>query len=66
MERYIKEFIDFTGEEKGKLDSTINTFKNLRDELEKETMGARPCDLYWDTDHLIQHLESYLRKYYRP
>ena len=66
MERFVKEFIDFTGEEKGKLDYTLYTLQNFRDELVKEIAFPTLSDLYLDTDHLINCIECYLRKYYRP
>ena len=65
MERYIKEFVDFTGEEEGKFDATINTLCNFRDELKKEFAFPTLSDLCMDTEHLIEVMESYLRKYYK-
>ncbi len=65
MERYIKEYVDFTGEEKGKFDSTLNTLCNFRDELNKEIAFPTLSDLLLDTEHLIAVMESYLKKYYK-
>lgn len=64
MIRYLKERIDFTGEEKGKLDWTINMLKGFRSEMESELVSPTESKLYNDTDHLIVCIESYIRQYY--
>lgn len=64
MIRYLKERIDFTGEEKGKLDWTINMLKGFRSEMESELVSPTESKLYNDTDHLIICIESYIRQYY--
>lgn len=64
MIRYLKERIDFTGEEKGKLDWTINMLKGFKSEMESELVSPTESKLYNDTDHLIVCIESYIRQYY--
>lgn len=64
MIRYLKERIDFTGEEKGKLDWTINMLKGFKSEMESELVSPTESKLYNDTDHLIICIESYIRQYY--
>ena len=64
MERYLKERIDFTGEEKGKLDWTIGMLKKFKEKMESELASPTHSKLYNDTDHLIVCIESYIRQYY--
>ena len=64
MIRYLKERIDFTGEEKGKLDWTINMLKGFKSEMESELVSPTESKLYNETDHLIVCIESYIRQYY--
>ena len=64
MIRYLKERIDFTGEEKGKLDWIINMLKGFKSEMESELVSPTESKLYNDTDHLIICIESYIRQYY--
>ena len=64
MKRTIKEYVDFSGAEKGKFDSTLNSLKNFRDELEKELPFPTLSDIYMDTEHLIMYMEAYVKRYY--
>lgn len=64
MERLIKECLDLTGEEKGKYDYVRGMLANLVDELKKEVTYPSFSDLLTDTEHLLSHMDVYIRKYY--
>ncbi len=64
MERLIKEYLDLTGEEKGKYDYVRGMLSNLVDELKKEVAYPSFSDLLIDTEHLLEHMNVYIRRYY--
>jgi len=64
MERLIKEYLDLTGEEKGKYDYVRGMLSNLVDELKKEVAYPSFSDLLIDTEHLLNHMNVYIRRYY--
>lgn len=64
MERLIKEYLDLTGEEKGKYDYVRGMLSNLVDELKKEVAYPSLSDLLIDTEHLLSHMDAYIRRYY--
>ena len=64
MERLIKEYLDLTGEEKGKYDYVRGMLSNLVDELKKEVAYPSFSDLLIDTEHLLNHMNIYIRRYY--
>lgn len=64
MERLIKEYLDLTGEEKGKYDYVRGMLSNLVDELKKEVAYPSLSDLLIDTEHLLLHMDAYIRRYY--
>ena len=64
MERLIKEYLDLTGEEKGKYDYVRGMLSNLVDELKKEVTYPSFSDLLIDTEHLLEHMNVYIRRYY--
>ena len=64
MERLIKEYLDLTGEEKGKYDYVRGMLSNLTDELKKEVAYPSLSDLLIDTEHLLEHMNVYIRRYY--
>lgn len=64
MERLIKEYLDLTGEEKGKYDYVRGMLSNLVDELKKEVAYPSFSDLLIDTEHLLAHMDVYIRRYY--
>lgn len=64
MERLIKEYLDLTGEEKGKYDYVRGMLSNLVDELKKEVAYPSFSDLLIDTEHLLKHMDVYIRRYY--
>lgn len=64
MERLIKEYLDLTGEEKGKYDYVRGMLSNLVDELKKEVAYPSFSDLLIDTEHLLAHMDKYIRRYY--
>ena len=63
MERLIKEYLDLTGEEKGKYDYVRGMLSNLIDELKKVAYPSF-SDLLTDTEHLLNHMDVYIRRYY--
>ena len=65
MERLIKEYLDLTGEEKGKYDYVRGMLSNLVDELKKEVAYPSFSDLLIDTEHLLKHMDVYIRRYYK-
>ena len=64
MERLIKEYLDLTGEEKEKYDYVRGMLSNLVDELKKEVAYPSFSDLLIDTEHLLNHMNVYIRRYY--
>ena len=64
MERLIKEYLDLTGEEKEKYDYVRGMLSNLVDELKKEVAYPSFSDLLIDTEHLLEHMNVYIRRYY--
>lgn len=64
MERLIKEYLDLTGEEKGKYDYVRGMLSNLVDELKKEVAYPSFSDLLIDTEHLLKEMDFYIRRYY--
>lgn len=64
MERLIKEYLDLTGEEKGKYDYVRGMLSNLVDELKKEVAYPSFSDLLIDTEHLLNHMDVYIKRYY--
>ena len=64
MDRLIKEYLDLTGEEKGKYDYVRGMLSNLVDELKKEVAYPSFSDLLIDTEHLLEHMNVYIRRYY--
>ena len=64
MERLIKEYLDLTGEEKGKYDYVRGMLSNLVDELKKEVAYPSLSDLLIDTEHLLKEMDFYIRRYY--
>ena len=64
MERLIKEYLDWTGEEKGKYDYVRGMLSNLVDELKKEVAYPSLSDLLIDTEHLLSYMDAYIRRYY--
>lgn len=64
MERLIKEYLDLTGEEKGKYDYVRGMLSNFVDELKKEVAYPSFSDLLIDTEHLLEHMDVYIRRYY--
>ena len=64
MERLIKEYLDLTGEEKGKYDYVRGMLSNLVDELKKEVAYPSFSDLLIDTEHLLNHIDVYIKRYY--
>lgn len=64
MERLIKEYLDLTGEEKGKYDYVRGMLSNLVDELKKEVAYPSLSDLLIDTEHLLAYMDAYIRRYY--
>ena len=64
MERLIKEYLDLTGEERGKYDYVRGMLSNLVDELKKEVAYPSFSDLLIDTEHLLNHMNVYIRRYY--
>ena len=64
MERLIKEYLDLTGEEKGKYDYVRGMLSNFVDELKKEVAYPSFSDLLIDTEHLLEHMNVYIRRYY--
>ena len=63
MERLIKEYLDLTGEEKGKYDYVRGMLSNLVDELKKEVAYPSLSDLLIDTEHLLKEMDFYIRRY---
>ena len=64
MERLIKEYVDFSGEEKGKFDYVRGMLANFTEDLKKEVAYPSCSDLLIDTEHLLAHMDAYARRYY--
>lgn len=64
MKRFVREYIEFSGVEKGQYDNILNELKNLKDNLENELPFPTLSDLYMDTEHLVGYMEAYINRYY--
>jgi hypothetical protein len=64
MERLTKEYLDLTGEEKGKYDYVRGMLFNLAEEIKKEVAYPSCSDLLIDTEHLLAYMDAYIRRYY--
>jgi hypothetical protein len=64
MVRDTIEFVEFTGEEKGKYDFVRGMLSNFIDDLKKELAYPSCSDLLIDTEELLEHMDRYAWKYY--
>lgn len=64
MERITKEYVDFSGEEKGRFDYVRGMLSNFLADLKKEVAYPSCSDLLIDTEHLLNYMDAYARRYY--
>lgn len=64
MERLIKEYVDFSGEEKGKFDYVRSMLFNFAEDLKKEVAYPSCSNLLIDTENLFACMDAYVRRYY--
>lgn len=64
MVRDVIEYVEFTGEEKGKYDFVRGMLSNFMNDLKKELAYPSCSDLLIDTEELLEHMDRYVWKYY--
>lgn len=64
MERFIKEYVGFSGEERDKFDYVRGMLASFVNDLKKEVAYPSCSDLLIDTEHLLAYMDVYARRYY--
>ena len=65
MERIVREYVEFSGIEKGNLDNVIWMLTEFLKNLKKELAHPTLSDLYIDTEALLTYLNAYVTRYYK-